>query len=133
MGNIREILESAKTVAVVGISRDPSKAAGHVPADLQKRGFTIIPVNPKGEEILGEKAYGSLRDIPQSVDVVEVFRPAPETPGIAKQAVEIGAKTLWLQSGIRSEEARRIAQAGGLEYVEDRCMATEAHLLDVDK
>jgi predicted CoA-binding protein len=99
--------------------------------NLQRRGFRIIPVNPKSDEILGEKAYGSLADIPEPVDAVDVFQPADETPAIARQAVEIGAKTLWLQLGIRSEEARRIAEKGDLSYVEDRCMGTEAHLFDV--
>ncbi len=118
-----EILASARTIAVVGLSRDPDKAAHGVPAVLQAHGFRIIPVHPSATELLGEKVYRSLADIPEPVDLVDVFRPAAEAPGIAEQAVAIGAKALWLQQGIVSPEARRIAEGGGLEYVEDRCTA----------
>src|SRR3979409_327697 len=118
----REILESAKVVAVVGASRDPGKPSGHIPYLLQHRGFRIIPVNPTADEILGERAYASLLDIKEPVDVVDVFRPAGETPAVARQAVTIGAKALWLQEGIKSDEARSIAEAAGLDYVEDLCM-----------
>ncbi|MFD9893211.1 CoA-binding protein [Amycolatopsis sp. NPDC059027] len=118
-----EILASANTIAVVGLSRDPAKEAHAVPAVLQAHGFRIIPVHPSADELLGEKVYRSLTDIPGPVDLVDVFRPAAETPGIAEQAVAIGAKALWLQQGIVSAEARRIAEEGGLEYVEDRCTA----------
>jgi len=118
-----EILASARTIAVVGLSRDPAKAAHGVPAVLQAHGFRIIPVHPSASELLGEKVYRSLADIPEPVDLVDVFRPAPEAPGIAEQAVAIGAKALWLQEGIVSPEARRIATEGGLEYVENRCIA----------
>jgi hypothetical protein len=116
-------LAAANTIAVVGLSRDPSKAAHGVPAQLQAAGFRIIPVHPSANELLGEKVYRSLTDIPEPVDLVDVFRPADEAPGIAEQAVAIGAKTLWLQQGIVSAQARRIATEGGLDYVEDRCTA----------
>jgi predicted CoA-binding protein len=118
-----EILANAKTIAVVGLSRDPAKAAHGVPAVLQAHGFRIIPVHPTATELLGEKVYRSLKDIPEPVDLVDVFRPSPEAPGIAREAVEIGAKALWLQQGITSAEARRIAEAGGLEFVQNRCTA----------
>jgi predicted CoA-binding protein len=118
-----EILASATTIAVVGLSRDPAKEAHGVPAQLQAHGFRIIPVNPFATELLGEKVYRSLKDIPEPVDLVDVFRPAAEAPIVAADAVAIGAKALWLQQGIVSEEARRIAEEGGLEYVEDRCTA----------
>lgn len=121
--NAAEILEGAKTIAVVGLSRDPGKAAHGVPAVLQAHGFRIIPVHPSATELLGEKVYRSLEDIPEPVDLVDVFRPASEAPGIARVAVGIGAKALWLQRGIVSAEARRIAEEGGLAYVEDRCTA----------
>lgn len=121
--NAEEILEGAKTIAVVGLSRDPAKAAHGVPAALQAHGFRIIPVHPSATELLGEKVYRSLKDIPEPIDIVDVFRPSPEAPGIAREAVEIGAKALWLQQGIVSAEARRIAEEGGLEYVENRCTA----------
>ncbi|SEP26037.1 CoA-binding protein [Amycolatopsis saalfeldensis] len=118
-----EILASANTIAVVGLSRDPAKAAHGVPATLQAHGFRIIPVHPSATELLGEKVYRSLKDIPEPVDLVDVFRPSREAAGIAADAVAIGAKALWLQQGIVSAEARRIAEDAGLEYVEDRCTA----------
>lgn len=131
--DIKQLLEATQTVAVVGASRDLDKPSGHVPRDLQARGFRIVPVNPKADEILGEKAYASLAEIPGSIDTVEVFRPAEEAPDIARQAVEIGAKTLWLQLGIESAEARAIAESHGLSYVENRCMGEESARLDIRK
>ncbi|KFU81448.1 hypothetical protein SAMN04489729_5712 [Amycolatopsis lurida] len=118
-----EILAGSKTIAVVGLSRDPAKASHGVAAVLQAHGFRIIPVHPSAHELLGEKVYRSLTDIPEPVDLVDVFRPAEDTPPIAEQAVAIGAKALWLQQGIVSAESRRIAEEGGLAYVEDRCTA----------
>ena len=118
-----EILGQARTIAVVGLSSDPEKAAHGVPASLQAHGFRIIPVHPNATELLGEKVYRSLEDIPEPVDLVDVFRPSGEAPAIARSAVAIGAKALWLQQGIVSAEARKIAEEGGLEYVEDRCTA----------
>ncbi|WP_020669840.1 CoA-binding protein [Amycolatopsis nigrescens] len=128
-----EVLAAADTIAVVGLSRDPGKAAHAVPAGLQAAGFRIIPVHPEADELLGEKVYRSLADIPEPVDVVEVFRPSPEAAGIAEQAVAIGAKALWLQQGIVSAEARRIAEAAGLDYVEDRCMAVVRAIAQITK
>ena len=127
----REILEYANTVAVVGASRDPGKPSGHIPYLLQHRGFRIIPVNPNTEELLGERSYGSLLDIKEPVDVVEVFRPAADTPAVARQAVAIGARALWLQQGIKSDEARSIAEAAGLDYVEDLCMGKQSIRLNL--
>src|SRR2546425_7879867 len=121
-----EVLRAARTIAVVGASRDPRKAGGSVPAGLQQRGFRIIPINPFADELFGERVYRSLVEVPEPVDLVDVFRPAADAPEIARQAVAIGAQALWLQLGIRSEEARRIAEAGGLEYVEDQCTAVVA-------
>ncbi|WP_414941537.1 CoA-binding protein [Amycolatopsis sp. cmx-11-51] len=118
-----EILAGSKTIAVVGLSRDPAKSSHGVAAVLQAHGFRIIPVHPSADELLGEKAYRSLTDIPEPVDLVDVFRPSEDTPPIAEQAVAIGAKALWLQQGIVSAESRRIAEEGGLDYVEDRCTA----------
>lgn len=117
------ILAHARTIAVVGLSTQPQKAAHTVPAAMQSAGYRVIPVHPSAAEILGEPAFRSLLDVSVPVDVVEVFRPAAEAPAIAKQAVAIGAGALWLQQGIISPEARRIATEGGLDYVEDRCMA----------
>lgn len=124
MADPSALLDSATTIAVVGISTDPGKPAHHVPAQLQEAGFRILPVNPSADNLLGERAYASLEDVSEPVDIVEVFRPAAEAPGIAKQAVSIGAKGLWLQKGISSDEARGIAEHAGLSYVEDVCMGT---------
>jgi predicted CoA-binding protein len=123
-----EILGSARTIAVVGASRDPSKAGGSVPEGLQRRGFRIIPINPYADRLFGERVYRSLLEVPERVDLVDVFRPAADAPEIARQAVAVGAKALWLQEDIRSEEARRIAESAGLEYVEDECTSVIASL-----
>ncbi|ROS41695.1 CoA-binding protein [Amycolatopsis thermoflava] len=128
-----EVLKAANTIAVVGLSRDPAKAAHSVPAAMQAAGFRVIPVHPSADELLGEKVYRSLADIPEPVDIVDVFRPAREAPRVAEQAVAIGAKTLWLQQGIASAEARRIAESGGLNYVEDRCIAVVRALARIRK
>jgi len=128
-----EVLASAKTIAVAGASPDPRKAGGSVPEGLQRRGFRIIPINPFADELFGERVYRTLADVPEKVDLVDVFRPAPDAPEIARQAVAIGAKGLWLQLDIRSEEARRIAEAAGLDYVEDECTAVVASLYRIKK
>ena len=118
----REILERSRTIAVVGCSPDPSKAGHWVSADLQSAGFRIIPVNPTVDgDILGERCYGSLLDIPEPVDLVNVFRRPHACPEVAQQAVEIGAPAIWLQLGIVSPVARRIATEAGLDYVENDC------------
>ena len=128
MDDTRRVLTEFSVVAVVGMSRDPSKAAHSVPAGLRAAGFRIVPVNPEATEILGEPAFPTLAAIPFPVELVLVFRPARFTPEIAQQAVAIGAKALWLQQGIFSNEARRIAKDAGLAYVEDRCAGVEAAL-----
>jgi uncharacterized protein len=129
----RAILEKASIIAVVGLSTNDTKAAHAVPAFLQAVGFRVIPVHPSAVEILGERAYRRVIDISEPVDVVNVFRPAGEAPELARQAVAIGAKVLWLQQGIRSAEARRIAEAGGLQYVEGRCMGKLAAYYGITK
>jgi len=121
----RLILEEMSTFAVVGLSSDPTKAAHSVPAALQAYGWRIIPVNPHADELLGEPVHRRLTDIPEPVEVVNVFRPAAEAADITRQAVEIGAKAVWLQLGIISAEARLIAADAGILYVEDRCTAVE--------
>lgn len=123
-----EILEGSKTIAVVGASRDPDKAGGSVPYGLQRRGFRIIPINPYAESLFGEKVYRSLLDVPEKIDLVDVFRPASDAPEIARQAAQIKAKALWLQLDIRSQEARDIAAAAGMDYVEDECTGVIASL-----
>ena len=121
----RAILEYAETIAVVGISANESKAAFAIPAGLQSAGFRIIPVNPRGGEILGEKVYATLTAVPDAIDVVEVFRPSEEAPDIVRQAVAVGAKAVWLQKGLTSDEARTIAEEAWLDYVENLCMGVE--------
>jgi hypothetical protein len=121
----KEILEKYNIVAVVGCSTNPEKPAHYVPKYLKEHGYRIIPVNPFAEEILGERAYPSLLDVPGEVEIVEVFRPADEAPEIVNQAVEKGAKAVWLQEGIVSEEAAELARNAGIEFVMDRCMMLE--------
>ena len=130
---LRDILEKAHTIATVGASKDPAKAAGGVPLELQQIGFRLIPVNPNATELYGVKAYPNLLEIQEPVDVVQVFRPSEEAPEIARQAVQIGAKVLWLQLGISSPEARRIAEDAGLVFVENSCMAVESQMLGISK
>lgn len=121
----RSILERCAVIAVVGLSTNPGKAAHAVPAAMQAAGFRVIPVHPTATEILGECAYPTLEDVPEPVELVNVFRPAAEAPEIARQAVRIGARAIWVQLGLRSPAAREIAEEGGLDYVEDRCIAVE--------
>ncbi len=117
----------------MGASRDPHKAGGSVPYQLQARGFRIIPVNPYADELFGERVYRSLSEVKEKLDLVDVFRPAADAPGIAREAAAIGAGALWLQQDIRSDEARRIAEAAGMDYVEDQCTAVVAALHQVNK
>jgi predicted CoA-binding protein len=123
------IYAQSRTIAVVGASADASKAAQQIPRYLQRQGYRLLPVNPHGGELFGERVFRSLTEIDVPVDVVEVFRPAKVAPEIARQAVAIGAKVLWLQLGIVSEEARQIAEAAGLTVVMNRCMGATHRLL----
>jgi predicted CoA-binding protein len=116
------IVKEAETVAVVGLSNDPEKYSHEVGSYLKEQGYRIIPVNPTEEEVIGERAYDTVDQIPEQIDVVDVFLPPEKTSEIAEDAVRAGAKALWLQEGIENAEARRIAEEGGLAYVEDRCM-----------
>ena len=117
------LLDSVDTVVVVGCSADPAKAAHQVPAQLQRAGFRVIPVNPRGGEILGEHAYRNLAEVPPPVELVDVFRPSAEAPDVACQAAAAGARILWLQEGITSNEARSVAEGAGMAFVEDACIA----------
>jgi predicted CoA-binding protein len=126
---VERILRSYDVITVVGASDAPAKAASYVPAHMQQHGWRIIPVNPSGKVILGEQSYGTLADVPEPVGLVDVFRPAGDTPEIARQAVAVGATALWLQLGITSDEARSIAESAGLLYVEDRCLIVEQRRL----
>lgn len=129
---IEKVLKENKTVAVVGLSTSPKKDSHRVAAFLQKKGYRVIPVHPKAEEILGEKAYPSLLDIPEKVDIVNVFRPPSEVPGIMEQAIKIGAKAVWTQEGIVNNEAWEKGIKKGLAVIMDKCMMKEykGHLGD---
>ena len=122
---VRRILGRSRRLAMVGLSTHRQKASFFVATYLQSKGFKIIPVHPKAHSILGERAYPTLRDIEQPVDVVNVFRPAHECPEYAQAAVEIQATAFWLQLRLVSEEAARIAEAAGLDVVMDRCIKME--------
>jgi predicted CoA-binding protein len=122
MRTIEQILRDTKTIAVVGLSSDPMRPSFGIARALQSYGYRIIPVNPKETEVLGEKSYASLAEIPVPVDLVNVFRRPEQTPSVARDAVSIGAKALWLQSGIENDQAEAIAVAAGLDYLSDRCI-----------
>lgn len=120
-----DLYATTHTIAVVGASGDQAKPANEIPAYLQSQGYRIVPVNPRGGELFGERVYRSLDEVAAaglSVDVVDVFRPAGEAPELARQSVALGARVFWLQFGIESDEARVIAEAGGLTVVMNRCL-----------
>lgn len=125
IAELRRILKNNHTIAVVGLSADWYRPSYFAAKYMQEHGFRIIPVNPKYDEILGEKCYPNLKAIPEAVDIVDVFRKPDDCVPIAEDAVAIGAKVLWLQLGVVNEEAARIAEAGGLEVVMDRCVKIE--------
>jgi len=125
MRSTEQILADATVIAVVGASRDPSKPSHSVPLQMIRHGWRIIPVNPFVDEIFGVKSFPTLADIGEPVDLVDVFRPARDAVDVVRQAVAIKAPAVWLQSGIVSAEARRIAEEAGMDYVEDRCLAVE--------
>ena len=135
MNNIKEILSKYKSIAMIGVSNDPTKASTIVMKYMQKYGFKVFPVNPKakGQKILGEEVYEKITDIKNTVDIVDVFRPSKEALDIAKDTVSIKAKVLWLQLGIRSQEAKKIVEKNKIEYVEDKCtkMEYQKHFLKV--
>ena len=125
IAELRRILKNNHTIAVVGLSADWYRPSYFAAKYMQEHGFRIIPVNPKYDEILGEKCYPNLKAIPEAVDIVDVFRKPDDCVPIAEDAVSIGAKVLWLQLGVVNEEAARVAMAGGLEVVMDRCVKIE--------
>jgi predicted CoA-binding protein len=122
---IQRVLHEAKTIAIVGLSSNALRASYFVGFYLQRHGYRVIPVNPREKEVLGEKSYASLRDVPVPVDIVDVFRAPDALPGIAEEAVAIGAKTLWCQFGVINEQGARIAEQGGLTVIMDRCIKVE--------
>src|SRR5882757_6019954 len=130
---LKQLLTDATVIAMVGASSNPEKASHGIMRKLQSVGYRVIPVNPRETEILGERSYPSLVDVPERIDIVDVFRRAEDTPGIADEAVTIGAKALWLQTGIVSEDAAARAKAGGLTVVMDTCIGATVSLLRVPR
>ena len=135
MNDIKEILSKYKKIAMVGVSNDPTKASTIVMKYMQKYGFKVYPVNPKaeGQKILGEDVCGKITDIKDKVDIVNVFRPSKEALDIAKDVVNIKAKVLWLQLGIKNEQAKKLVIKNKIEYIEDRCtkMEYQKHFLKI--
>ena len=135
MNDIKEILSKYKKIAMVGVSNDPTKASTIVMKYMQKYGFKVYPVNPKaeGQKILGEDVCGKITDIKDKVDIVNVFRPSKEALEIAKDPVNIKAKVLWLQLGIKNEQAKKLVIKNKIEYIEDRCtkMEYQKHFLKI--
>ena len=135
MNDIKEILSKYKKIAMVGVSNDPTKASTIVMKYMQKYGFKVYPVNPKaeGQKILGEDVCGKITDIKDKVDIVNVFRPSKEALDIAKDAINIKAKVLWLQLGIKNEQAKKLVIKNKIEYIEDRCtkMEYQKHFLKI--
>ena len=127
MSEIKNILSKYKSIAMVGVSKDPKKTSTIVMKYMQDYGFKVYPVNPsaKGEKILGEEVYANISEINKSVDIVDVFRPSSEAYGIAEDAVKIGAKVLWLQLGIRDENAKKLVEENKIEYIENKCTKME--------
>jgi len=128
---LKALLTSSTTIAMVGASSNPEKASHGVMQKLQRAGYRVIPVNPRESEVLGERSYPSLIDVPERIDIVDVFRRAEDAPAIADDAVTIGAKALWLQIGIVSDEAAARARAGGLIVVMDACIGATHALLRI--
>ena len=129
---IKSILEETKTIALVGISHKPQRASHQVAKFLMEKGYTVIPVNPKYKEVLGEACYATLEDIPVAVDMVDCFRRSDAIMPIAESAIKIGAKSLWMQLGVINEEAKAVAEAAGLQVVMDRCPKIEYFVLKIE-
>jgi predicted CoA-binding protein len=128
---LTNLLTTATTIAIVGASGNPDKASYGIMQKLLKGGYTVIPINPKEAEILGQRSYPSLLDVPERIDIVDVFRRPEDTPSIADDAVKIGAKALWLQSGISNDEAAARAEQGGLLAVMDACIGATHSMLRI--
>ena len=129
---LRSILGDARTIAVIGLSTNPERPSYEVAEFLQSKGYRIVPVNPNATEVLGERAYASLLEVPEeiAIDVVDVFRRAEHTPEVAEQAVARGAKVLWLQEGIANDDARRIGEDAGLTVVMGVCIKKQEQRLE---
>ena len=135
MNDIKEILSKYKKIAMVGVSNDPTKASTIVMKYMQKYGFKVYPVNPKakGQKILGEEVFEKITDIKDQVEIIDVFRPSTEALDIARDTIKIGAKVLWLQLGIKNEQAKKLVIKNKIEYIEDRCtkMEYQKHFLKI--
>ena len=127
MSDIKEILSKYKKIAMIGVSNDPTKASTIVMKYMQKYGFKVFPVNPKakGQKILGEEVFEKIIDIKDQVEIIDVFRPSTEALDIARDTIKIGAKVLWLQLGIKNEEAKKLVQSKNIEYIENKCTKME--------
>jgi len=130
---IRTLLTDATTIAMIGASSNPEKPSYGIMQKLQRAGYRVIPINPRESEVLGERAHPSLADVHERIDIVDVFRRAEDTPPIADEAVKVGAKALWLQTGIVSEEAATRAKAGGLMVIMDACIGATHALLRIPR
>ena len=127
MSEIKNILSKYKSIAMVGVSKDPKKTSTIVMKYMQGYGFKVYPVNPsaKGEKILGEEVYAKITDINKNIDIVDVFRPSKEVYEIAQDSIKIGAKVLWLQLGIKDENAQKLVEANKMKYIENKCTKIE--------
>ena len=127
MNNIKAILSKYKSIAMIGVSNDPTKASTIVMKYMQNYGYKVYPVNPSasGQKILGEKVFSKITEIKEPIDIVDVFRPSKEALEIAEDTIKIGAKVLWLQLGIRSDTAKTLAESNKIEYIEDKCTKIE--------
>ena len=130
---LRELLTNASTIAMVGASSNPDRPSNGIMRKLKSAGYRVVPVNPNETTVLGERAYASLSDVPERIDIVDVFRRAEFTPAVAGEAVKVGAKALWLQSGVVNDEAAAKAEAGGLMVVMDACIGVMHSVLRVPK
>jgi predicted CoA-binding protein len=122
---IKRILKENKTIAVVGCSRNPQKAAHTVPKYMKEHGYKILPVNPFADQILEEKVHKSLSEITESIDIVNIFRPSEQCLEVVKEAVNLKPKVVWMQLGIKNEEAAQLAEKNGIEVIMDRCILLE--------
>jgi len=123
--NIERILREARTVAVVGLSPRPERPSYGVASYLQQQGYRIIPVNPTVDQVLGERSYPDLKSVPERIDVVDIFRRSEEVPAVVEEAIQVGARVIWMQEGVINEAAAARAREAGLEVVMDRCMLKE--------
>jgi predicted CoA-binding protein len=130
MANIPQLLRAAKVIAVVGLSSDEMRPSHGVAAYMQRAGYRIIPVNPNEIKVLGEKAYARLEDVPEKIDIVDVFRRSIFVRGVVDSAIRVGAKAVWMQEGVVDEEAAKLARDAGLEVVMDRCILKDHRSLE---